>query len=203
MKTDPWAVGRRALARRDPVMRDILRSAGPCTIRRRRDAFGNLAQAIVSQQLSTKVARVIWNRVLDHSGGRVRPRSILASRHESLRALGLSGQKISYLQDLAARVECGDLVLRFPARLPDEAVIGRLVAVKGIGRWTAEMFLMFSLARPDVFSAGDLGLRSALAKCYGLKNREDQEAAAAIATRWAPWRTLASWGLWRSLENAP
>lgn len=194
----------RTLARRDEVLRGLIRRYGPCTIRPRTSHFETLLNAIVSQQLSTRAAATIFARfqALDPVGF-PHPATILATPDERLREVGLSFQKISYIRDLATRVGAGELPLDRLAALPDDEVVRELTAVKGIGIWTAQMFLIFSLGRFDVFPVGDLGIRKAIRDCFGFA--EIPSAATmeelAVTRRWAPWRSIASWYLWRSLEN--
>lgn len=168
------------------------------------DHFTELSASIVSQQLSTKVADVIWGRVLKlMTDEKVSPEQVLAIDTEIFRKQGLSYSKIKYIKDLAQKVVDSEIDLEKLDVLPDEEVIVELVKVKGIGRWTAEMFLMFSLGRPDVFSTGDLGLKRAIQKLYGLKTEPDEKKLLELSKKWAPYRTTASRILWRSLDNEP
>jgi DNA-3-methyladenine glycosylase II len=158
----------------------------------------------VGQQLSTKAAASIWRRVQESFGAATpTPRELLAADPERLRAAGLSRAKVEYLRDLAERVENGELDLKRIAELPDEDVIAALIEIKGVGRWTAEMFLIFHLGRPDVISTGDLGLRRAVQIAYGLEELPGPTEFERIAEPWRPHRTLASLYLWRSLANVP
>jgi len=169
----------------------LIRKWGHCTIKPISKAkyFEDLVDAICSQQLSGKAAATIFGRVKKLLG-KITVENILNEKPEKFREAGLSWQKISYVKDLAEKVKTNQLKIKSLDMLPDEEVIGELVAVKGIGRWTAEMFLMFGLARPDIFPKDDLGINKAMAK---LKLKS--------ADRWKPYRTVASWYLWRSLEN--
>ena len=164
--------------------------------------FRDLLDAIVSQQLSNKAAATIFGRFLSLFPGETlpTPEEILKLSDDTLRACGLSHQKASYLKSLSEEIISKKLVLENLHLLPDEDVITALTKVKGIGRWTAEMFLIFSLGRPDTFSVGDLGLRSAVAKLYGV-DREDKIKIEKISQRWSPYRSLASLYLWKNLEN--
>jgi len=197
----------RGLARRDEVMRGLVRRYGPCTIRPHQRYFETLVRAIVSQQLSTRAAETIFTRFrgLYPAGRFPKAESILRSTDDELRGVGLSFQKIGYIRDLADRVEEGQLKLRQLPRLNDDEVVSVLTEVKGIGVWTAQMFLIFSLARLDVFPVGDLGVRKAIQQQFDLPAlpgpAEMEELA--VTRRWAPWRSVASWYLWRSLENTP
>ena len=166
------------------------------------DAYGALVRSIVGQQLSTKAARTIYGRLADHFGGRApTPEELLAADGETLRAVGLSRQKTSYLRDLASRVLDGTLELERLDGLPDDEIAARLVSVKGLGRWTADMFLMFHLGRPDVLPVGDLGIRRAVEKAYGLDQIPSAEQLRSLAEPWRPHRTLACLYLWKSLDE--
>jgi DNA-3-methyladenine glycosylase II len=200
------ARARAELAASDPVMAELVDRLGEWTIGDRRrglpkpDAYGALLRTIVGQQLSTKAARTIHERVLGLFGGRTpTPEELLAVSEEDLRGAGLSGRKVTYIRDLAAHVQDGELELDRLDELSDEEVIEEIVAVRGLGRWSAEMFLMFHLERPDVFSGGDLGLRRAIQVAYGLEEMPTPEEAVERAERWRPHRTLAAVYLWESL----
>jgi DNA-3-methyladenine glycosylase II len=161
-------------------------------------------RAIVGQQLSTKAAAAIYRRLADRFGGREpTPQEILADDPEELRAVGLSRAKVTFLRSLAEHVIEGSLELSSLDELPDEEVIAELTAVKGIGVWSAHMFLIFHLGRPDVLAVGDLGIRRAMMLAYGLEGLPSPAAMEEIAERWRPHRTLACRYLWRSLENEP
>ncbi|MBS1880467.1 MAG: DNA-3-methyladenine glycosylase 2 family protein [Actinobacteria bacterium] len=168
------------------------------------DAYGALLRSIVGQQLSTKAARSIYNRILDLFGGRTpAPRRLLKAKEEDLRAAGLSGRKVEYVRDLARHVLDGELELDRLAELADEEVIAEIVAVRGLGRWTAEMFLLFHLERPDVLSGGDLGIRKAIQIEYGMEAMPTPQETVALGERWKPYRSLASIYLWESLAAVP
>ena len=171
----------------------------------REDHYGSLVRTITGQQLSVLAARAIYGRLTDRFGGRPpTPQEILADEPEELRAAaGLSRAKVSYLRSLAEHVLSGDLELARLDDLPDEEVIAELVAVKGLGLWTAQMFLMFHLDRPDVLPTGDLGIRRAIERAYGLDALPDPATMERIAEPWRPYRTLACRYLWRSLDNEP
>lgn len=204
-----WTADDRALMKADKVMRRVMEERGPIdpnTDRRgsRKDAYEALARAIVGQQLSTKAAASIWNKLLDQFGGEPpTPEQLLERRADQLRKAGLSRSKVEFLKDLAKRVKDGRLDLRRLGDLSDEDVIAALTEVKGIGRWTAEMFLIFHLARPDVAAAGDLGIRRAVQIAYGLDDLPGPEDFERISDEWRPRRTLACLYLWRSLDNTP
>jgi DNA-3-methyladenine glycosylase II len=169
------------------------------------DHYGALVRAIVGQQLSVSAARAIYGRLTERFGGRTpTPEQILAEDPDELRAAaGLSRAKVSFLRSLAEHVVSGELELERLGDLGDEEVIAELTAVKGLGVWSAHMFLMFHLERPDVLPVGDLGIRRAIERAYGLEALPDAAAIEQIAERWRPHRTLACMYLWRSLRNAP
>jgi DNA-3-methyladenine glycosylase II len=198
---------RRALMRRDPILGAAIRQIGPCGMasRQRKDHLSALVGAIVSQQLSTKAAATIFGRFVALFPDNHIPdaAAIAAQSDAALRAVGLSGQKVGYLRDLAARIAEGRLDLDELESLPDEVVIERLTAVKGFGRWTAEMFLMFRLHRPDVLPAGDLGIVNAIQRLYKLRKRPDAKRISKIGDAWKPYRSVASWYLWQTLRNEP
>jgi DNA-3-methyladenine glycosylase II len=204
---------RQALAKSDPTMAALVERIGKIDLetrlaRRREeapaDAYGALLRAIVGQQLSTKAARTIYLRVLELFGGRTpSPEELLAVEETGLRAAGLSGRKVEYVQDLARHVLSGELELDRLDRLEDEQVIEEIVAVRGLGRWTAEMFLLFHLQRPDVLSGGDLGIRKAIQNEYGLEQMPTPQRTVEIGERWSPHRSLASLYLWESLAAVP
>lgn len=195
----------RALIRRDMVMRDLIRRYGPCAISPHRRYFETLVSSIVSQQLSTRAAETIYARFRAIYPRRRPPTAaaIIQTSDEQLRGVGLSSQKIGYIRDLAKKVDDGSLKLTRLARLGDDEVVQALTGVKGIGVWTAQMFLIFSLGRLDVLPYGDLGIRKAIRDRYaldGLPGAAEMEALS-TARHWAPWRSVVSWYLWRSLEN--
>jgi DNA-3-methyladenine glycosylase II len=197
----------RLLARRDPRLGAAIKRIGPCALaeRQRKDHLSALVGSIVSQQLSTKAAATIFGRfvALFENNGGLSATAIAAQSDEALRGVGLSGQKVGYLRDLCARIEDGRLRLDELESLPDEQVIARLVEVKGFGRWTAEMFLMFRLHRPDVLPVGDLGIVNAVQRLYGLRKRPDAKRILKLGETWKPYRSVASWYLWQTLRNEP
>jgi len=190
-------------------MRGLIDSLGPLDVEAKRrgrpaDAYGALLRSIVGQQLSTKAARSIYGRLITMFGDRTpTPAELLGSDPETVRAVGLSRSKVAYLRDLAARVEAGELELDRLSELPDEEVSAQLTAVKGLGQWTADMFLIFHLSRPDVLAVGDLGVRRAVEHAYGLEGLPAVEELSRIAEPWRPHRSLACLYLWRSLDNEP
>jgi DNA-3-methyladenine glycosylase II len=186
----------------DPIMRRLIDTVGPFTLRpERRRRFSVLARAIISQQVSTAAARTIRGRlegVIDNGG--LTAEGIARLTEPQLRSVGLSRQKASYLLDLACKTLDGTVRLDRIGRLPDEAVIEMLTQVKGIGRWTAEMFLIFSLGRLDVLPVDDLGVRAAIKELYGLDDLPDKKTCMEIAAPWRPYATIGSWYCWRSLD---
>ena len=191
------------LKRADDVLARVIERVGPCRFRPRSKGthFDALLRSIVFQQLSGKAAGTILDRVLALYGGRYpRPAELLDTREEALRAAGLSRQKLAYLRDLAAKVDSGEVPLARLGRLPDEEVIAHLTRVSGIGRWTAQMFLMFRLGRPDVLPELDLGIQNAIQRAYDLPKRPAPVDVLRIGETWRPHATIASWYLWRSLE---
>jgi DNA-3-methyladenine glycosylase II len=189
------------LQRVDPVMRALIDQAGPFTLKLERDRFGMLVRSILSQQISTKAARSIRLKLEE----RLKPHSVSAAiiqeqSEDELRAVGLSRQKVSYLKDLAGRVLDKRLRLDQVGRLSDEAAIDELIQVKGIGRWTAQMFLMFSLGRLDVFPHEDLVIRSSIQELYQFEGLPSKRELLAIAKPWKPYSTVASWYCWRSID---
>ena len=200
-----YARAQRLLARRDPVLRAIIRRHGPCRLREAQhaDSFQALVHAIVGQQLSTKAAATIRRRVDALFRGRPTPRAMARVSDDALRAAGVSPQKLRYLRDLCARVQRDSLQLNALDLLADEAVVASLTAVTGIGRWTAEMFLMFRLHRPDVLPLGDLGILTAVQRAYGLRARPTATRLTVLGNAWWPYRSVACWYLWASLDDAP
>ena len=188
------------LKQSDPVLSSIIDRVGDYGIEFRDPNFETLVKSIVYQQLSGRVASVIFGRVVKAAGGKLTPESILKLRPARMRALGLSGQKTAYIRDLARHTRDGRVDFAALLDLPDEAVIERLTEVKGVGVWTAHMFLIFALRRTDVLPWGDLGIRAAIRKAYGLAELPEAGEMEALAARWRPYCTVASWYLWRSLE---
>lgn len=188
------------LCRADPVMAKLIPMVGAFDLQLKRRRFDTLARAIIAQQISTSAARAIRARLQAHLGGHITAATLVRARPEALRGVGLSGQKAAYLRDLAAKVNSGAVRLHHLHRLDDGAVIEELTRVKGIGVWTAQMFLMFCLGRPDVFPHADLGIRTALKNLYRLRDLPDRDEAHALAAPWRPYATVASWYCWRSLE---
>lgn len=206
MTPQEYERARRLLMRRDPVLATAIKRIGPCLMadRQRKDHLTALVGAIVSQQLSTKAAATIFGRFTAlFPDGAFTAAAIAARSDDALRSVGLSSQKIGYLRDLSARILDGRLNLDELAALPNEVVIERLTSVKGFGRWTAEMFLMFRLHRPDVLPAGDLGIVNAIQRLYRLRRRPDAKRILRLGEAWKPYRSVASWYLWQTLRNEP
>ncbi len=193
---------RNHLRRNDPVMREIVQRVGPFTAKTRRDRFASLAGAIVAQQISGKAARSIWDRlVASLEPDKLTAESIDRRSLEQLREVGISRQKGTYLKDLAARVVAGEVHLSTLGRMSDEEVTAELTQIKGIGRWTAQMFLIFTLGRLDVLPVDDHGVRTAIHRAYNLRKLPDAQRIEKIAMPWRPYASVASWYLWRSLEE--
>lgn len=190
------------LKQADPVLRKVIEQVGPCRLRPLTEVshFEFIARAIIYQQLSTKAAATIHGRVQSLCGGAVSAETLVALSDDALRGAGLSRQKLGYLRDLAARAGAGTLdTVHFPS-LPDEEITRQLVQVKGVGVWTAQMFLMFRLGRPDVLPVLDLGIRKGVQRAYRLRKLPDAKRIEKIAAPWTPYRTVGSWYMWRVLE---
>jgi DNA-3-methyladenine glycosylase II len=202
MKPEYWDSARRSLARRDPVMAGIMRAHPKVFLARRGEPFLTLVRAIVGQQISVKAAQSVWDRFAA-CVGEVTPENVLLKERPVLRACGLSDRKTEYIADLAQHFADGSIhVHRWPA-MADEDIIAELVQVRGIGRWTAEMFLIFSLLRPDVFPLDDLGLQKGIRLAYFANRKVALSTLRRIGERWRPWRSVATWYLWRSLDPVP
>jgi len=191
------------LKKKDAVLRRIIETVGPYRMEFLEPVFSTLVRSIVYQQLSGKVARVIYNRLLEaaDNGSGLTPQAILKLTPGKLRKIGLSRQKSAYILDLARRTHEGSVVFETMHQLSDREVIEHLTAVKGIGVWTAHMFLIFALRRTDVLPTGDLGVRMAIRKAYELSDLPKPAEIEAIAGAWRPYCSIAAWYLWRSLDN--
>jgi len=200
-----WRDAARRLSRADPVLAKVIRRVGVCTLMPRRDYFVALCKAIFSQQLSTKVAATLFARFrASFPAGRPTPVRVLHAMNgdgTALRTWGLSRQKAAYIRDLARHFVDGRIRTRKLSKITDEQVIEALVGVKGIGRWTAEMFLIFVLNRPDVLPVDDLGLREGVREIYGLDARPSAEQLKQLGEVWRPYRTIATWYIWRRNAN--
>ena len=201
-----YAPGIAYLRDADPVMRAMIDGLGPLKpLRRSLSLFGHLTRVIVGQQVSTKAAESIWQRILKAFGSPLKPSSVLAGGHGALRACGCSGRKADYILELAARVTDGRLPKGGWQHRTDQEIYEILVDLPGIGPWTVEMCLMFRFGRPDVFSPADIGIRRAMEKAYdiplGLKEKDWRAAADVIAEPWRPWRTVACRYLWKAFDD--
>jgi DNA-3-methyladenine glycosylase II len=193
-----WPEAKAHLARRDKVLRKLIRKFPDADIESRGDAFQALARSIVGQQISVKAAQSIWLRFVD-AAGEMKPASVVELPVEVMRGCGLSAAKTLYLKDLATHFDTGAVKPRRWARMDDEAIIEDLVRVKGVGRWTAEMFLMFHLMRPNVLPVDDLGLRRAMERAYNDGEPLTRDEMRELGGCWAPWSSVATWYLWRSI----
>lgn len=202
MTPDYWPQATRELAAGDAVLQKLITQFEGLAIGSRGDAFSTLARAIVGQQLSVKAAQSVWERLRAELSV-MAPAALLKADTLRLRACGLSGPKVTYLRDLAERFDSGVLDVTTWSALDDEAVIGQLIQIKGIGRWTAEMFLIFYMARPDVLPLDDVGLQRAMRNCYNRGRPLSAARMRRIGAPWAPWRSVATWYLWRSLDPVP
>jgi len=190
------------LKKADPVMAGIIERVGSCKLQYREPVFQTLVRSIVYQQLHGKAALTIFNRLMEAAkADPLTPESILRLRPARMRAAGLSQQKLSYIRDLARRTRDGEVDFDRCLTLEDDQVIEHLTRVKGIGVWTVHMFLIFALRRPDVLPTGDLGVRAAMKKAYGMAELPKPDEMARIAAPWRPYASIACWYLWRSLEN--
>ncbi len=194
-----WPEAKTHLSRRDKVLRKLIRDYPDADLKGRGDAFQTLCRSIVGQQISVKAAQSIWGRFAD-AAVKVTPENVAAMPVETMRGCGFSGQKVLYVKDLALHFATGAVNPRRWPRMADEAIIEDLVRVKGIGRWTVEMFLIFHMKRPDVLPVDDLGLRRAMERAYNdgapLTPKEMRE----LGKPWTPWSSVATWYLWRSLD---
>jgi DNA-3-methyladenine glycosylase II len=201
-----WADAARHLSKTDPVLAKVIARVGPCEMAPRKDYFVALCRAIFAQQVNVKVAQVLFDRFRNLlPGGKLAPEAVLEilSDAENYRGCGLSRQKAAYLKDLATHFADDRIPVRKLGKMSDEEVIETLVAVKGVGRWTAEMFLMFVLNRPDVLPVDDLGLREGFRDVYGLTERPGKAEMTEFAERWRPYRSVATWYLWRRNSVVP
>ena len=204
MTAEDMARARRVLMRRDPVLAPLIRKYGACGIKtgRETEIFCGLVEAIVSQQLSTRAAATIYARIRALlPNGEPTPDALQRLPDAALRGAGLSRQKLGYMRDLSLKALDGTINSAGLLDMSDEAIVSELTKIKGIGRWTVEMLLIFRLTRADVFPAGDLGIVKAVQKAYNLRRTPDVKRLQAIAERWRPYRSVASWYLWASLEN--
>ncbi|HNC50973.1 MAG TPA: DNA-3-methyladenine glycosylase [Accumulibacter sp.] len=198
-----WQRASSELARADPVLARLVERFAGMALVSRGDAFATLLRSIVGQQISVKAADSVWARLLDALSSVVTPRAVLASERETLRACGLSQRKVEYVFDLAQHFASGQIHVDRWTAMSDAEIIAELTAVRGIGVWTAEMFLIFHQLRPDVFPLDDIGLQKAVALHYCQGERPGRRLLAEHGERWRPWRSVATWYLWRSLDPLP
>jgi DNA-3-methyladenine glycosylase II len=184
----------------DPVLASIIARVGEFKMQYREPVFASLVRSIVFQQLHGKAATTIFNRLLEKAGGELTPESILKLRTSQMRAVGLSNQKLTYIRDLAKKTKSGQVNFAMLPQLSDEEVIAQLTQIKGIGVWTAHMFLIFALRRENVLPTGDLGVRAAMRKAYGMKVLPKPITMQRLAKSWHPYCSIASWYMWRSLD---
>ena len=197
-----WQHASRELAQGDPVMRPLIQAYADASLISRDNPFMTLARSIVGQQISVKAADSVWTRLTTMLSD-LTPLAVLSHTLEQLRSCGLSARKAEYLADLAAHFESGRIDTRRWSSSSDDEIIAELTAVRGIGVWTAEMFLIFNQLRPDVLPLDDVGLQKAVARHYLAGERPDRRKLTEIGERWRPWRSVATWYLWRSLDPLP
>jgi DNA-3-methyladenine glycosylase II len=202
MKPEYWDRAKRSL-RKDPVMAAIMRRHPGVYMTVRGEPFMTLARAICGQQISVKAAQSVWNRVCVCLEQKITPEAVVAANRKNLRACGLSDRKTEYIADLAQHFVDGKIHARDWPRMSDEEIIAELTDVRGIGRWTAEMFLMFNLLRPDVFPLDDLGLQKGIRVSYFKGRKASLARMRKLGESWRPWRSVATWYLWRSLDPVP
>jgi DNA-3-methyladenine glycosylase II len=203
MKPDYWDRAKRALASKDLVMKEIMRARAGVHLVRRGEPFLTLARAICGQQISVKAAQSVWDRVCVCLEQDITPQAVIAQDRKKLRACGLSDRKTEYIADLAQHFADGSIHTRRWPQMTDEEIIAELVQVRGIGRWTAEMFLIFNLLRPDVFPLDDLGLQKGIRLSYFRNRKVALSTMRKLGESWRPWRSVATWYLWRSLDPVP
>ena len=197
-----WAEACKHLVKKDRVMKRLIPQFADATLQTRGDAFGTLARSIVGQQISVKAAQTVWDRfaLLPAS---MEPEAVLKLKVDDMRAAGLSARKEDYLVDLALHFANGKLHVQDWQGMDDEAIIAELVAIRGVGRWTAEMFLIFHLMRPNVLPLDDVGLINGISRLYFSGDPVSRSDAREVAAAWKPWSTVATWYIWRSLDPLP
>jgi DNA-3-methyladenine glycosylase II len=201
-----WDEACKHLARRDRVMKKLIPQFGEARLQSRGDAFTTLARSIVGQQISTAAAQAVWERfaaLLAAPSSRLPPADVLKLKADAMRASGLSARKVEYLRDLATHFTEGQVHVRQWQQMDDEAIIDELVAIRGIGRWTADMFLIFHLMRPNVLPVDDLGLLKGISLNYFSGEPVTRAEAREVGDAWAPYRSVATWYIWRSLDPLP
>ncbi|MBN9365713.1 MAG: DNA-3-methyladenine glycosylase 2 family protein [Comamonadaceae bacterium] len=197
-----WAEACKHLVKKDRVMKRLIPQFADAALQTRGDAFGTLARSIVGQQISVKAAQTVWDRfaLLPAS---MEPEAVLKLKVDDMRAAGLSARKVDYLVDLALHFANGKLHVQDWQGMDDEAIIAELVAIRGVGRWTAEMFLIFHLMRPNVLPLDDVGLINGISRLYFSGDPVSRSDAREVAAAWKPWSTVATWYIWRSLDPLP
>ena len=198
-----WEQACRELMKHDRILKKLIPKYGSGFLVTRGDAFTTLARAIVGQQISVAAAQAVWDRVLTASKKKVNPKNILELTVEELRAAGLSGRKVEYIRDLADHFASGRLHASQWKDMDDESVIKELSSIRGVGRWTAEMFLIFNMVRPNILPLDDVGLIKAISLNYFRGEPVSRHEAREVAANWAPWRTVATWYMWRSIDPIP
>ena len=198
-----WEQACRELMKHDRILKKLIPKYGSGFLVTRGDAFTTLARAIVGQQISVAAAQAVWDRVLTASKKKVNPKNILELTVEELRSAGLSGRKVEYIRDLADHFASGRLHANQWKDMDDESVIKELSSIRGIGRWTAEMFLIFNMVRPNILPLDDVGLIKAISLNYFSGEPVSRHEAREVAANWAPWRTVATWYMWRSIDPIP
>jgi DNA-3-methyladenine glycosylase II len=198
-----WSQACAELMKHDRILKKIIPKYGSGFLRTRGDAFTTLARSIDGQQISVAAAQSVWNKVLLALKKKVSPKNILALTVEELRAAGLSSRKVEYIRDLAEHFDSGRLHANQWKGMEDEAIIKELCEIRGIGRWTAEMFLIFNMVRPDILPLDDVGLIKAISLNYFSGEPVSRHEAREVAANWAPWRTVATWYMWRSIDPIP
>jgi len=197
-----WSDACKHLVKKDRVMKRLIPQFGQACLQSRGDAFATLARSVVGQQISVKAAQTVWDRFTRLSD-QMTPAQVLRLKIDDMRAAGLSARKVEYLVDVALHFDSGRVHVEAWAGMDDEAIIDELVAIRGIGRWTAEMFLIFHLMRPNVLPLDDVGLINGISKCYFSGDTVSRSDAREVALAWAPYRTVATWYIWRSLDPLP
>ncbi|BEI38886.1 MAG: hypothetical protein RL727_1162 [Pseudomonadota bacterium] len=202
-KPSYWEEACAELMKQDRILRKLIPKYDDGILGSRGDAFTTLARSIVGQQISVAAAQSVWNRTLETLGNEVTPKRVLDTKHDALRASGLSTRKVEYIRDLADHFHHGRLQTERWPKMDDEELIKELSAIRGIGRWTAEMFLIFNLMRPNVLPLDDIGLIRAISINYFSGEPVTRHEAREVAANWAPWRTVATWYMWRSIDPIP
>jgi DNA-3-methyladenine glycosylase II len=200
---DYWEQACAELMKQDRILKKLIPKLGPGFLMTRGDPFSTLARSIVGQQISVAAAQSVWNKVLLTLKKRVTPKNILALTVDELRAAGLSGRKVEYIRDLAEHFVSGRLHANQWKGMEDELIIKELTEIRGIGRWTAEMFLIFNMVRPNILPLDDVGLIKAISLNYFSGEPVSRHEAREVAANWAPWRTVATWYMWRSIDPIP